>query len=126
MNMTHKAQRGFTVIEILAVIVILGTLLVLCLSRFMMLQDDVACLVMQQAKNELDLREHLAWAKYRAGSMTWGDLQNEGEITGGTEGLGDFRVKDGALIINENLSMSVHITRRPPSREQPAWWILDK
>jgi prepilin-type N-terminal cleavage/methylation domain-containing protein len=126
MRMTSKALRGFTVIEILAVVVILGTLLALCLSRYVTLQDDAAYLVVQQAKNELDLREHIAWAKYRAGSMTWGDLQNGGEITGGTEGLGDFRVTDGALMGNANSSVCVHITRKPPSREQPGRWILDK
>jgi prepilin-type N-terminal cleavage/methylation domain-containing protein len=100
MNTASKAQRGFTVIEILAVIVILGTLLVVCLSRYVTLHDDAAYLVVQQAKNELDLREHIAWAKYKAGGMAWGDLQNADEITGGTKGFGDCRITDDALMGN--------------------------
>jgi len=127
MNTTRTIQQqGLTVIEILAVIVIFGTLMVFCVPRLMTLQDDAACLVMRQAKNELDLREHIAWAKYRAGSMSWGKLQDEGEITGRTDGLGDFRITDGTLVMNENLSMGVRITRKAPSRAQPGRWVIDK
>ena len=59
-----KNQEGFTLIEIIAVIVILGIMAAVAVPKFFSMQDDAAKAVMQGALSEGAVRFNHAYAKY--------------------------------------------------------------
>jgi prepilin-type N-terminal cleavage/methylation domain-containing protein len=66
-----KNQRGYTLIEIIAVLVILSILAAVAVPRFIDLAESARRKALDYAVSELDGREYLAWANTKLSLPGW-------------------------------------------------------
>ena len=64
-------QKGFTLLEILAVIVIIGILASTTIHRFGLLSDTASLRLLAAGKRELNIRETLVWTQYKISDEGW-------------------------------------------------------
>ena len=72
-----KNRKGYTLIELIAVLVMLSILAAVAVPRFIDLAESAKRRALDFAVSELDGREYLAWAKVKLSSPGW---QNDDEV----------------------------------------------
>ena len=119
-----RQQQGFTLIEVTAVIVILGVLASVSIRRFDHMSANAERIALQSAVRELNVRESLVWANLKLGSNVWnGDETTWSELD--TDLGGDYLWSPGLTANGGTLHFraeSVALTRIKSTSSGSAKW----
>jgi len=113
-------QKGFTLLEVIAVLIILGILLAIAIPRIFNAPEDAAESALKVAVVELNARENLAWGKWKSDRIeyTVNDIKSD---------LMQFTVNDDNTIISsDNFRRQAVVLRMPPSDDSPGHWKIEK
>ncbi|GAB6094419.1 prepilin-type N-terminal cleavage/methylation domain-containing protein [Desulfatiferula olefinivorans] len=82
-------QEGFTLVEIIAVLILLGILAAVAVPKYFDLTTEAENKALDAAVSELNARENMAWGKIKLSAAGWAD--DAGVITevDAATGLGD-------------------------------------
>lgn len=67
-----RDQRGFTLVEIIAVLILLGILAAVAVPRYMDLTTNAETRALQAGVAELNGRENMTWANIKLSTAGWG------------------------------------------------------
>ena len=113
-------QKGFTLLEFVAVLIILGILVAIAIPRIFNVPEDAAESALKVAVVELNARENLAWGKWKSDRIeyTVDDIKSD---------LMQFTVNDdNTLISSDNHGRQAVVSRTPPSDDSPGRWKIEK
>ena len=111
-------QRGFTLIELISVLVIMSVVASVTFQRFYLISTNAEARALDSARGELNIRETLTWTQIKLSNAGWIDDENVFQeldkflgneykwqpgpaITGGTLSFGEYSV-----IFSRNASTS--------------------
>jgi prepilin-type N-terminal cleavage/methylation domain-containing protein len=119
-----RSAAGFTLIELIAVFVLLSILAITVVPKFLDLIDQARQSAVSMAISELNSREHLAWAKHKLTHSGHDDEYIFSQVTNSTLGP-DFTWSSGPDTTGGELefqTIDVHLTRRKSTLEHPGHW----
>lgn len=119
-KMRIRNQKGFTLIEIIVVLIILTILIAVAIPRYFGLPQDAAEATLKSAVAELNAREKLAWAKKRGDKVEY-------DVTDIISDLRHFTVTgsgENYQISSDEHSRKANVTRTPPSDEASGHWEI--
>lgn len=120
-------QDGFTLVEIIAVLILLGILAAVAVPKYFDLTAEAEEKALDAAVSELNARENMAWGKLKLSSG--GYTTDTAVITDvdAAAGLGDEYSWDGGVPVNGDGTLtfgstSRTLTRVPSTATSPAVW----
>jgi len=120
-------DKGFTLVEIIAVLIILGILAVLAVSRYVDLEQNARKNVFSTVLNEINAREFLTWSDQKiSGSGYVSDAKIFGEMNYDVDpnwawNPGDPTISGGTLNFKGE---SFTLSRATSTNQIPAVWNL--
>lgn len=119
-----REQRGFTLIEVIAVLVIMGVLASVTIQRIGNFTFQAEKTALQTAIRELNVRESLVWSNYKLISNVWnGDptiwAQLDTDLGGGYHWNPGPSDSGGTLHFR---SQSINLTRTGSTRSGAGRW----
>jgi len=116
-------NKGFTLVEILAVIIILGIMAVVAVPKFMNMEGNAANRMLEQSLVEINQREEHYWMQLKLSSD--GYIDDATLFTAMDYTVGDLTWTEGPTLTGGKLSLNgyvISITRVPSMRNHPAIW----
>jgi prepilin-type N-terminal cleavage/methylation domain-containing protein len=118
------SQSGFTLLEMMCVLVILGMVFSITIHKFNDLSETAYQKALQSAIQELNIRETLIWSDFKISTDGW--LSDEDVFKRlDTKLGGEYRWDPSAEELGGSLhfgSSSVNLVRTPSTRKKPGAW----
>lgn len=116
-----KNENGFTFLEILAVLIIMGVLAVAFIPNIIKMDKTAVTIAFNRAIKELNQREKMEWSKIKIGEKSYTDEELD-EILVIDKFLGDSYMWNGDILKFKGDSISLE--RIPATNKEPAKWRL--
>lgn len=140
LSKTYKHRLGFTLLEIIAVLVILGILATVTVQRYIKLEENNYRHAIDAAVSELNSRESRIWSKVIALSSGWtSDSNIWSEMTQNRNGstdcgypdlgedyrwIGNKANRNGESYLSYKKGNPVRLVRIPSTEKIPARWKI--
>lgn len=132
-----RSQKGFTLIEIIAVLVILGILAAIAIPKYLDMRKDAVIKAASAATMELNARERLVLAQwklkdgvgYYPGPNSSATVPNGDTVSGPSTALGPDWANNAQIVGGTAITFSgkqVTFTRTDPAdtNNEPAYWSV--
>lgn len=114
-------NKGFTLLEIIAVMVILGILAIIAVPRFVQVDYRAELQGLDMGVNELNNQEKLLWSKYKLSSQSYTDEELDAVIFAEMDiSLNRKYTWNGNTLTFGNASVTLE--RIPATNQVPAKW----
>ena len=118
-------RKGFTLIELIAVMVIMGVMVSVAIKKFDLLSDNASIIAIEAGIRELKLRESVTWFKIKLSDT--GYINDVDVYNAIDKNLGQGYIwNPGPDISGGRLhfkSQSVDLNRAPSTPNSPASWL---
>ncbi|HEU19552.1 MAG TPA: prepilin-type N-terminal cleavage/methylation domain-containing protein [Deltaproteobacteria bacterium] len=111
-------RSGFTILEVIAVLIVLGILIAVAIPRFFLVPDDAAETALATAVVELNARENLAWGRWKSGGVEYSAADIKADLKG-------FAVNsDNTLITSNSFTRKAVVSRTGHTEDTPGRWKI--
>ena len=123
-NYQTECQKGFTLIEVMSVLVIMSVMVSVAIKKIDLLSDNASITALSAAIRELNTRETVAWSKVKlseSGYTIDEDIYNAVDKSIGP----DYGWNPAPNISGGRLhfrSQSIDLTRNPSKPNSPGFW----
>lgn len=115
-----KKKNGFTLIEVIAVLVLLGILAAVAVPKYINMADEARSTAITAGVAELNSREALTWSKESLSSGGWGsDIIADTDLGGEYDSSG-ITLGSGNLVFQT--TKTVALTRAAATAASPGAW----
>jgi prepilin-type N-terminal cleavage/methylation domain-containing protein len=124
LNSRDDNQKGFTLIELISVMVIMGVMLSVAIKKFDLLSDNASITALRSGIRELDTREIVSWSKSKLSDTGYSndtDVYNAVDKKIGPEYIWNPapNTSGGRLHFK---SQAIDLTRVPSTPTSPGSW----